>query len=85
MSEKEDRIRMIEDLDDTDRSHITEIFLDEIVPKLNRIDARIGTINCDFAGERYRNWNISFKSKRSGFEIVAFEYDEESYGLSLDP
>ena len=48
------------------------------------MDARIGTLNCEFAGEQYSNWNILFKSMGSDFEIVDFEYDEESYGFSLD-
>jgi hypothetical protein len=48
------------------------------------MDARIGTFNCDFAGDQYKNWNIYFKSKGPGFEIVDFEYDEDSYGFSLD-
>ena len=72
------------ELDDDDKAFITEIFFEEIVKKLKRMDARIGTLNCDFAGDQYKNWNIYFKSKGPGFEIVDFEYDEDSYGFSLD-
>ena len=42
------------------------------------------TLNCEFAGEQYRNWNIRFKSVGSGFDIVEFEYDEEGCGIDLD-
>jgi hypothetical protein len=84
MSEKEDQIHILDELDGIDKSHITEIFFDDIVPKLNRIDARIGTLNCDFAGDQYKNWNITFKSKGQGFEIIDFEYDADSYGFCLD-
>ena len=73
------------ELDDDDKAFITEIFFEKVVAKLKRIDARIGTLNCDFAGDQYKNWNIHFKSKGPGFEIVDFEYDEDSYGFSLDP
>ena len=72
------------ELDDDDKAFITEIFFEEIVKKLKRMDARIGTLNCDFAGDQYKNWNIQFKSKGQGFEIVDFEYDEDSYGFCLD-
>ena len=73
------------ELDDDDKALITQIFFEEMVAKLKRIDARIGTLNCDFAGNQYENWNITFKSKGPGFEIVEFEYDEDSYGFNLDP
>lgn len=72
------------ELDDDDKAFITEIFFEEVIAKLKRMDARIGTLNCDFAGDQYKNWNIQFKSKGPGFEIVDFEYDEDSYGFSLD-
>ncbi|OPX36096.1 MAG: hypothetical protein B1H12_07825 [Desulfobacteraceae bacterium 4484_190.2] len=73
------------ELDDDDKVFITEIFFEEIVKKLKRMDARIGTLNCDFAGDQYKNWNIHFKSRGSGFDIVDFEYDEDSFGFSLEP
>ncbi|MBC8457603.1 MAG: hypothetical protein H8D67_06370 [Deltaproteobacteria bacterium] len=72
-------------LNDEDRCHITEVFFDDIVPKLKNLHARIGTINCEFAGEAYKNWIINFKSTGSGFYIVDFEYDEKSCSFSLDP
>ena len=72
-------------LNDEDRSYITEVFFDDIVPKLKNLQARIGTINCEFAGEAYKNWIIYFKSTGSGFYIVDFEYDENSCSFSLDP
>ncbi len=73
------------ELDDDDRIRITDIFFEEVVAKLKKMDARIGTLNCEFAGEKYSNWNILFKSTGSDFEIIDFEYDEESCGFSLDP
>jgi hypothetical protein len=73
------------ELDDDDKAFITEIFFEEIVKKLQRMDARIGTLNCDFAGDQYKNWNIYFKSKGPGFEIVDFEYDEDSFSFNLEP
>ena len=70
-------------LDNDDKIHITEIFDEDIVPRLMRMDARRGNINCKFAGEQYENWVIEFKSTRSGFEIVNFEYDEDSRSFEL--
>ena len=71
------------ELDEEDRIRISEIFYEDIVPRLMMMDARIGNINCDFAGEHYKNWVIQFRSSRSGFEIVDFEYDEDSRSFNL--
>lgn len=71
-------------LSDEDRSHIRERFLEEVVPKLKRLHARIGNISCGFAGSQYENWVIQFRSRGSDFEIVDFEYDEHSTGIDLD-
>jgi len=84
MTGKKTHTDLQHELDDDDKAFITEIFFEEIVKKLQRMDARIGTLNCDFAGDKYKNWNIQFKSKGQGFEIVDFEYDEDSCGFSLD-
>lgn len=72
------------ELDEEDKVHISEIFHREIVPKLRRLDARIGTLNCSFAGEKYKHWNLIFRSEKSGYEIVDFEYDKNSRSLNLD-
>ena len=72
------------ELDDDDKSRITDIFYEEIVPKLRKLDARLGNVNCDFAGEEYSNWTILFRSIGSDFEIVDFEYDEDGEGMDLD-
>ncbi len=72
------------ELDVEDRAYIGELFHHEIVPKLRRLDARIGVVNCSFAGEKYKNWNIVFRSDKSGYEIVDFEYDEDSDSINLD-
>ncbi|MFP3870719.1 MAG: hypothetical protein ACLFVT_07580 [Syntrophobacteria bacterium] len=66
-----------------DRAHITGIFMDQIVPKLKFMNARTGTLNCGFAGDKYRNWNLVFKEARSGFEILDFEYDEQGADITL--
>lgn len=72
------------ELDDEDKFHITEIFFKEVTPKLWRLGARLGTLNCEFAGDQYKNWNIQFKSIGSDFDIVDFIYDEEGSGIDLD-
>ena len=72
-------------LDDDDKTYITEIFFDDIVPRLRKMHARIGTINCDFAGEQYKDWIIHFRSTRLGFDIIDFEYDKESRSYKLAP
>jgi hypothetical protein len=79
-----ENISILKELEDDDKFLISNIFFEKIVPKLRRLDAKLGTINCEFAGKRYSNWNIRFKSAGSGFEIVDFEYDEEGVGLDLD-
>ena len=76
--------KSIPDLDEDDKIFLSELFQEEIVPKLNRLGARLGTINCGFAGEKYQKWNICFKSIGSGFTISDFEYDEEGASLDLD-
>ncbi len=80
-----DQTHLKKELDDDDRMHILGIFNEDIVPRLMRMDARIGNLNCDFAGEQYKNWVIEFRSNRSGFEIVDFEYDEDSRSINLAP
>lgn len=72
-------------LDDDDKIHITEVFDEDVVPRLMIMQARAGNINCDFAGAEYKNWVIEFKSNRFGFEIVDFEYDENSRSFELAP
>ena len=85
MSGKMDQTHLKNELDDDDKIHVTEIFNEDVVPRLMRMGARIGNINCKFAGEQYENWVIEFKSTRSGFEIVDFEYDEDSRSFELAP
>ncbi len=72
------------ELDEDAKLFLDELFHDQIVPKLVRLGARLGTINCGFAGDAYKNWNIEFKSMGSGFVISGFEYDENSDALDLD-
>ena len=74
----------VKELEDEDMIRITEVFFEETVPKLQKLNARLGTLNCDFAGEKYQNWTIHFQSAGESFEIVEFEYDEDAIGLDLD-
>lgn len=78
-----EHISLIE-LDDEDKIHIIGLFHQEVVPKLRLLNARIGTLNCEFAGEKYQHWNIKFRSLGSGFDIDEFEYDEDGTGMDLD-
>ncbi len=85
MNNKESQAHPKDKLDEVDKLHITEIFHEDVEPRLMRMNARAGNINCEFAGEQYRNWVIEFKSTRYGFEIVDFEYDENSRSFELAP
>ncbi|UCE64494.1 MAG: hypothetical protein JSU59_04955 [Nitrospirota bacterium] len=82
--DKDSQIIPKRELDDDDRTHIIEVFDDNVVPKLRKLQARNGTLSCEFAGAEYRNWLIQFVSAGPDFEIVEFEYDEEARGFSLD-
>jgi hypothetical protein len=73
----------VPELSDDDRIRISEIFHQDIVPKLLMMHARNGTIACEFAGEEYRNWIIEFRSNRGGLDIVGWEYDPDARGISL--
>jgi hypothetical protein len=70
-------------LTEDDKMHILQVFDEDVVPRLMRMDARIGNLNCEFAGKKYGNWVVEFKSNQSGFEIVGFEYDEDSRIIPL--
>ena len=75
---------MKNELTDEEKSDIQQLFSEEIEPKLKKLDARLGTISCEFAGPQYANWMIQFKSRGEGFEIVDIEYDEMGAGMDLD-
>jgi hypothetical protein len=70
-----------------EKEHIKEVFYREMVPKLRLWNARIGTLNCKFAGEKYSNWTLLFKQARGfDFDIVGFEYDfGTDSSVSVDP
>jgi len=72
------------ELSDEEVAFIRDLFYEQIVPKLKRLDARLGNISCSFAGERYKNWVIGFRSLGSEFEITQIEYDPEADILDLD-
>jgi hypothetical protein len=84
MTNKAEKDAILCELNEADKVHITEIFLEKIAPKLHKLDARIGVLNCDFAGQRYKHWNARFRSVREDFKIVEFEYDEDGSGVSLN-
>ena len=84
MNRKQNNTPLITDLEEDHKLHIMEVFMEQVAPKLRRLQARMGTIGCDFAGEQYANWAVRFRESGSDFEIVAFEYDEEACGIDLD-
>jgi len=84
MEKDKNQSHILPELDDEDREHIRAVFYEEVAPKLLKLDARLGNLNCEFAGEQYKNWNIEFKSVGSNFDIVEFEYDEDGAGMDLD-
>ena len=84
MKKEEDHFKLVDELDDDDKAYIRDVFFEHIVPKLIKCDARLGNLSCEFAGEKYKNWMIQFQSKRSGFDIVEFEYDEDGESIDLD-
>ncbi len=71
----ERRSPSVPELSDEQKAHITGVFYERIEDQLKRMQARTGTLNCDFAGPEYRDWILYFRSNRFGFEIVDFEYD----------
>jgi hypothetical protein len=71
-------------LPDEDKGYLTDLFYEQIVPKLIRLHGRNGVVGCEFAGPRYKHWQIHFKSRGEDFDIVNFEYDEEGCSLDLD-
>jgi hypothetical protein len=73
-----------DELDETDRAHISEVFYSDMVPKLKQLDARLGWLNCEFAGAQYANWSIRFSSAGDDFIISEFEFDEDGRGMDLD-
>ena len=85
MIKKREQDFPLRELDDDDKARITEVFFEEEVSrKLKMLHARNGILNCSFAGEQYKNWNIHFRSSGSDFYIVEFEYDEDSAGMGPD-
>jgi len=71
-------------LGEEDEAYIRDLFHREIAPKLVRLHARNGVVGCEFAGARFNNWQIHFRSRGESFDIVDFEYDEEACGIDLD-
>ena len=84
MRNEKDLANRIQELSDEDQEHIRTVFHEEVVPKLVKLDARLGSLSCEFAGAQFRNWTIQFKSVGDGFDIVDFDYDEEGAGIDLE-
>lgn len=84
MRNEKDLANTVHELSDEERAHIRAVFHGDVVPKLTKLGARLGTLSCEFAGEQFKNWTIQFKSIGDDFEIVDFEYDEDGAGLDLD-
>lgn len=84
MNEQEDKSLVRYELDEEDKASIIELFDEKIVPRLRNLQARIGAISCDFAGEEYKNWIVHFKSRGGDFDIIDFEYDEDACSFDLD-
>ena len=72
------------ELNEEDKCHITVLFLEIMIPKLRHLHARVGTLNCGFAGKRYQSWNLHFTSVGSDFRITDFEYDADTREFDLD-
>lgn len=83
MEDPLDLKEMREELTENEKFEIMTAFSEKVAPKLKKLNARIGTLNCAFADPRYANWLIHFRETRSDFEITAFEYDEDSRDLDL--
>ena len=71
------------DIDENDKAIIAEVFAEKMIPKLRFLNARIGTLNCEFAGKQYGNWIVHFRSSRDDFRIVEYEFDPDTSGLDL--
>ena len=84
MAENEPKAEALQELNVDDEALIMDLFYERMVPLLERADARIGTLNCRFAGDVYRHWNLHFCSAGSSFQVKGLEYDEASDELSLD-
>jgi len=78
-----DQRDMKKELTEDEKFQIMTSFSEEVVPKLKKLNARIGSLNCTFAGPQFSNWLIHFRETRSDFEITEFEYDEDSRDLDL--
>ncbi len=83
MNEENSNEKASYELTDEDKEHIAAVFAEGVESKLQGLHARRGILNCDFAGERFRHWNIRFESAGSGFRIVDYEFDEKARGLDL--
>jgi hypothetical protein len=84
MKRQKEDMNPTHELEEEDKDHIRAVFDDKVVPKLVRLNARLGNLSCAFAGKDFEHWTIEFRSKGNDFEIVSFEYDEEVHSLDLD-
>lgn len=84
MKSKESQNEPARELGHEEQEWIRDRFYAEVVPKLIRLNARLGTLSCAFAGPAYEHWMVRFRSRGDDFEIVEFEYDEQGDGIDLD-
>jgi hypothetical protein len=81
--EFKDSVGLVNELTEADKEHIRSVFHEKMIPKLARYSARIGNLSCEFAGARYRNWCLQFRSAGSDFVIVDFEPDDDASAIDL--
>lgn len=84
MSSEKTQFNPPDELSVEDQERIRTRFHEVVVPKLMKLDARLGTLSCEFAGEQFKHWSAQFKSVGNDFEIVEFEYDEDGAAIDLD-
>ena len=71
-------------LDEEDLAQIYGAFQEKVIPKLQNLGARLGNIDCSFAGEKYKDWIATFQSQGNGFQIIEIEHDPEADIIDLD-
>lgn len=72
------------EISEDDKFQIRAAFSEIVVPRLRRLDARTGALNCEFAGSEFKNWIVHFRSSGADFVITEFEYDETSVHVELE-
>ena len=84
MQKEDTEIHTTPELDPDDKALISELFQETVVERLKKLHARSGVVTCAFAGPKYKNWLLQFRSAGSGFEVVAFRFDATAEEIGLD-